>query len=435
MPGTAGPPPPEDRPETEADETPSPPYPGWSTQQPERRGWGDPGGWQQPGGAQSPGAPPPSGGAQTPGGSPPAGGWQQPGGSPSGLPGGAPASGGWTAAPGPAWQVPDAKPGVIPLRPLGVGEILDGAVTTIRRNLGAMLGLSALVAAVTQLLSTASLVWMFGEQVTEPAFGLTDDVEQIDNVATGIPAALLSSFITLIATVFLTGVLTVVVGQAVLGRRLSAAQAWRESKGRLLRLLGLTLLYTVIWVGPLIACLVLAVVLASVGAGAVVLIVVGGIIVAAVVGVWLYVRFALAVPAFMLETAPGPDGRARPLRVIPALRRSSALVRGSWWRTFAILLLITFIVWLIGQVVAVPLGVPGLFSGADSGGSVVTWFILNTLAGIIAATISAPFSAAATALLYVDRRIRREGLDIELARAAGVDLPGYRGPGGPPRSS
>jgi hypothetical protein len=44
------------------------------------------------------------------------------------------------------------KPGVIPLRPLGVGEILDGAVTTIRRNPGPMLGLSAIVAVLTQLL-------------------------------------------------------------------------------------------------------------------------------------------------------------------------------------------------------------------------------------------------------------------------------------------
>ena len=31
---------------------------------------------------------------------------------------------------------PQAVAGVIPLRPLGVGEILDGAVTTIRRNPG-----------------------------------------------------------------------------------------------------------------------------------------------------------------------------------------------------------------------------------------------------------------------------------------------------------
>ncbi|PSK97907.1 hypothetical protein CLV30_12164 [Haloactinopolyspora alba] len=414
MSGTAGTPPPDERPDGEpAEPAPQPPYPGWSTEQPSPRGWGA--------GAD------PSG----------SGGWQHPGGShPSGLPGaGAPQGGaapggnGWTGGPEPTWRLPDAKPGVVPLRPLGVGEILDGAVTTIRRNLGAMLGLSAAVAVATQLLSTATIVWMFGDQVTEPNFGLTDDVQELEDVADAVPAALLGSFVTLIATVFLTGVLTVVVGQAVLGRHITVGQAWRRSRGRLLRLLGLTLLYTLVWLSPLLAVLVLAVALAAggSGAGAAALVVVL-MLVAALAGVWLYVRFALSLPALMLESVTGAGGE-RPIGVVRSLRRSAALVRKSWWRTFAILLLIAFIVWLIGQVVAVPLGVPGLFGGDTAGDNVLTWFILNSLAGMIAATITAPFSAAATALLYVDRRIRREALDIDLARAAGVELPSRPGPG------
>lgn len=396
MSGTAGPPPPDEPRENESRPEPQPPYPGWSTQQPQPRGWGDPGATSD--------------------------GWQQPG---------SPGNDGWTANRGAAWQVPDAKPGVIPLRPLGVGEILDGAVTTIRRNLGAMLGLSAVVAVATQLLSSTTLVWLLGDQVTEPAMGLTENVDELDDVASNIPAALLSSLITLIATVFLTGVLTVVVGRAVLGQQLSVKQAWQLSRGRLLRLLGLTLLYTLIWMSPLLGSLVLAAALAASTSGAAAgLLVIAALFAAVFVGVWLYVRYALAVPALMLETAT--DDRQGPIRVVPALRRSAALVRRSWWRTFAILLLIMFIVWLIGQVVAVPLGVPNLFGGGDGESSMAAWFILNTLAGMLAATISAPFTAAATALLYVDRRIRREGLDIELARAAGVELPGRGGPGAPP---
>ncbi len=396
MSGTAGPPPPDEPREHESRPEQQPPYPGWSTQQPQPRGWGDPGATSD--------------------------GWQQPG---------SPGNDGWTANRGAAWQIPDAKPGVIPLRPLGVGEILDGAVTTIRRNLGAMLGLSAVVAVATQLLSSTTLVWLLGDQVTEPAMGLTENVEELDDVTSNIPGALLSSLITLIATVFLTGVLTVVVGRAVLGQQLSVTQAWRLSRGRLLRLLGLTLLYTLIWMSPLLGSLVLAAVLAASTSGAAAgLLVIAALFAAMFVGIWLYVRYALAVPALMLETAT--DDQQRPIRVVPALRRSAALVRRSWWRTFAILLLIMFIVWLIGQVVAVPLGVPSLFGGGDGESSMAAWFILNTLAGMVAATISAPFTAAATALLYVDRRIRREGLDIELARAAGVELPGRGGPGAPP---
>ena len=43
---------------------------------------------------------------------------------------------------------------------------------------------------------------------------------------------------------------------------------------------------------------------------------------------------------------------------------------------------------------------------------------------VVAAAITWPFTAVASALIYVDRRIRREGLDIELARAAGFTPPG-----------
>ncbi len=50
--------------------------------------------------------------------------------------------------------------------------------------------------------------------------------------------------------------------------------------------------------------------------------------------------------------------------------------------------------------------------------------LLIALGGVLATAVTAPFVAGAVALLYVDRRIRAEGLDIELARAAGVTIPG-----------
>ena len=61
--------------------------------------------------------------------------------------GGGPASGGGPAygggpASGWAWQpspVNDVKPGVVPLRPLGLGEILDGAVSIVRASASRML--------------------------------------------------------------------------------------------------------------------------------------------------------------------------------------------------------------------------------------------------------------------------------------------------------
>ncbi|RIQ16669.1 hypothetical protein, partial [Jiangella rhizosphaerae] len=424
------------------------PYPGWSPQQPggaapggPAGGWSSGGwdqsraqhGWQQPspgqqGGWDRPAGPTYSGPADPGGQGGPAQGGGQGGG--YGQPRyGQPGYGAWSSVPGSGWRAPDVKPGVIPLRPLGVTEILDGAITTIRRNLAAMLGLSAIVAAATQIVSAALLAWVFGEAITEPDLGLSD-AEALDTLARGVPAALIGWLVTVVATVFLTGVLTVVVGQAVLGRDLSIGEAWRESKGRLPRLLGLTFLYTIIYLSPAIVVLLLGIgAVALGGAAAAVLLGLAGLA-AIPVTIWLYVRYALSTPALMLETTTA-DGASRPIRVFESLRRSATLVRTSWWRVFAILLLILIITFLIGQVVAVPFGVPSML-GTNAADDPVTWYVLNTLAGIISATITAPFAAAATALLYIDRRIRREGLDLELARAAGVDLHGRGGSGAPP---
>lgn len=45
------------------------------------------------------------------------------------------------------------KPGVIPLRPLGLSDIFNGAVNYIRRNPKATLGLTAIVVVAAQLIS------------------------------------------------------------------------------------------------------------------------------------------------------------------------------------------------------------------------------------------------------------------------------------------
>ena len=45
---------------------------------------------------------------------------------------------------------------------------------------------------------------------------------------------------------------------------------------------------------------------------------------------------------------------------------------------------------------------------------------VGALATLVSQTVVLPFTAGIVALLYIDRRIRREALDIELARAAGV---------------
>ncbi|HEX5995489.1 MAG TPA: hypothetical protein VFY84_10145 [Jiangellales bacterium] len=460
------------------DGEPSPPYPGWSTEQPPAEGWTAPGqrsawtggppertapgqqsGWTASGEEAGPIAPGQAGwtgpgqqagwtspGRQRPGEqsgwTAPSGqsGWQSPGETrpqqqaephtPPGqyqLPGYPP--GGWGA---PAWgPPPPVKPGVIPLRPLGVGEILDGAVTTIRRNPGPMLGLSAVVAIIVQLIGLAATILMFRDLQAIEDLPATASPSEVFGVLGGTLGGLsVVAVVSWIATVILTGILTVVVSRAVLGQNLTVGQAWGMAKPRLLMLLLLSLVYILIAFSPVLVVIALAVVALDAGGADAALAAIGlASIPAVILTIWLYVRYALASPAFMLESTPGrhPGDPSRRIGMGKALRRSAELVRSSWWRLFGILILVWIVAFIVTQVISVLFSVPTYFFADPLEPESMTSLgvlSLSALGGIVSTTITAPFLAAAVALLYIDRRIRREALDVELARAAGVTIPG-----------
>ncbi|MTE19283.1 hypothetical protein F0L17_09110 [Streptomyces sp. TRM43335] len=348
---------------------------------------------------------------------------------------------GWGAPPPPpgqpGWghwnQPPTVKPGVIPLRPLGVGEILDGAVTTARTHWRTALGISLVVAVMIQIVSTvATGIWLrdnSGLQALENETNPTaeDFREAFSGTASALGVEMLAA---LVGTVLATAMLTIVVSRAVLGRPVTIQEAWRDSRPQLLRLLGLTLLIMLIVTGVIVLGVLPGIMLGAAGSAVVggLLAILGGLAGTAIAA-WLWVRYSLSAPALMLERQG----------VSAALRRSAKLVRGSWWRIFGIQILTALLVFLVGMVVQLPFtllapliggsGPEGLLSG---GVAEVTWtyLVIVGIGAVLASTITLPISAGVTALLYMDQRIRREALDLELARAAGV--PGYEQPSGGP---
>lgn len=335
--------------------------------------------------------------------------------------------GGWGAPQqGGGWgQPPAAKPGVIPLRPLGVGEILDGAVSTMRAHWRTVLGLTLTVAVVTQLADILIQRYLMPTPPSiDPNATGTEAINQsIDSMQSSMLALAPTLVISLIGTLFTTAMLTMVISRSVLGRSVTLKEAWAEARPRLAGLLGLTLLLglmasAIVGVGILPG--VLVAVLASSTAGAA-LAVLGGLG-AVVVVIWLMVRFSLASPALMLERRG----------IVPSLRRSAKLVRGTWWRIFGISLLTMVLTLVVSMIIGIPfsaiaIAVDGnsfsdLFSGTTTD---FGWpfLIVSGIGAVIASMITYPISAGVTVLLYVDQRIRREALDLELARAAGV--PGY----------
>jgi hypothetical protein len=70
-----------------------------------------------------------------------------------------------------------------------------------------------------------------------------------------------------------------------------------------------------------------------------------------------------------------------------------------------------------------------LLMSASSTVSVLIALVLLTVGGAIGQIITAPFSAGVVVLLYTDRRIRAEALDLVLHTGAAF------GPGAPPDST
>ncbi|MFE7779137.1 glycerophosphoryl diester phosphodiesterase membrane domain-containing protein [Streptomyces sp. NPDC057445] len=389
-------------------------------------------GWASPGSApsdgQGSGAPRPDEPADAAGPAskwseqqPPAGRW-----TPPTAPGGAPvppARPGWGGPVRDGWggPPPAAKPGVIPLRPLGVGEILDGAVSTLRAHWRTVLGITITFSVISQIADILIQRYLVPPPpAANPDATPEEAIRQVvESTQSSMIAALPAVAIALIATLFITALLTIVISRSVLGRQVNLSEAWSEARPRLLHLLGLTVLIVLMCAGVIVVGVLPGVLFDSAA-----LRILGGFA-GVLVAVWLWVRYALSSPALMLERQS----------IAQSLRRSAKLVRGAWWRTFGILVLVLVITSIVSMIIAVPFsllaliadsgGLSGLLSG-DNPAFGWPFLIITGIGAVIASSITYPISAGVTVLLYVDQRIRREALDLELARAAGI--PGY----GPP---
>ena len=297
----------------------------------------------------------------------------------------------WASTPMGSWGPPPAapKPGVIPLRPLGIPELLDGAITAMRRYPKATLLPAFVVAlglgAITFLTGLVSVTMYRGLGDLDPNTATGSDFAGVFGPTVFI--AVIGLLVQVVATILLTGVITVVMGQAVLGNQITAGQAWATVRPQAWRLLGLGLLVGLVVGLGWCFCLI--------------------------PGIVLGVYFSLSSAALVLERST----------VSASMSRSWRLVSGAFWRTLGALILMGIIYLVINIAVGVPFSIPEYISpsidpvtlGVDETRYVINQAI-STIGSIIVSTITMPFIAAGIALIYIDRRMRTEGLDITLAR-------------------
>ena len=324
-----------------------------------------------------------------------------------------PAAGGW-APTAPA-------PGGVPLRPLSVGDVLSGAFTLIRRNPVATLGLSAIVATLSGILTTV-ISWIEQNLLHQLRLNINDQTPstQVGHAAlhffaSFVPFLLLTVVITFVVQSILTGMLTGALGHGLIGNKITIEEAWRIA--RVGSVIALSLLIGVIVAVPWVVVFLIVVGLAVAKITALaVLVGIVGFIGLFIGTIFVAIRLIVAVPVVVLEKV-GP---------VTALRRSWQLVAGNWWRMFGIYLLTAVVVAVITGIIEIPFTIAryAVEGGASSLGVLastaapsVLALIVGGIGGIIATTITRPVSSGVSVLLYADLRMRKEGFDLVLQQA------------------
>lgn len=369
--------------------------------------WGPPSQGQQPSGQQPYGQPqwgPPPQGQQPYGNYVPMPGYRQP------------------------HYVAPPKPGTVPLRPLLFGEVIDGAFQTIRRNPKAMLGAAFLAQALI-----AIVVAVFAAFSATSAFSLEDQVGRLDESAlTGMIIGFAGGSVVVVllgifTSAVLQGAMVVPVARSVLNRSTTFGQMWSLSRAHAWALVRLAAVYlaAVVLGIALMMLLSFLVVAMTDGPGALLLLPLW--LVAVLLALWIGVKVVVAPAAIVVEE----------IGAFAGIRRSWALTTFQWWRLFGITLAVAVMVSVITQIITFPVGMlAGMAAGVtmphsdpsqQAVGAIVTAILIALVSAAVGAVAYA-YQTSVMALLYLDLRMRREGLDIVLHRQLETGLD----PGGVP---
>jgi hypothetical protein len=308
------------------------------------------------------------------------------------------------------------KPGAMPLRPLGLGDMYDAAFRIIRFNPKATVGSAVLVATVSWLIPViVTALLSFTLDLSLDATSSASDADRV-GLFGSVGSLVVGLVLSTIGTILVTGMIAHVAAAAAVGRRLTLGEAWAATRGKRWRLVGLALLmfvallviigsYVLLWV---------AVVVAS--GDNVVPVVLWGLfsVPAFLCGlIWFWVRvYYLPVPALMLE----------PVGVFGAVARGFTLTRRQFWRTFGIGLLTVIVVGIAGTMLGFPIGIVGQIATLAVGAqyALLVLVVTQALQQVVTAAFATPFTSSVTSLQYLDQRMRKEAYDVELMHQAGI---------------
>ncbi|MET9659764.1 hypothetical protein [Streptomyces sp. NPDC006510] len=334
--------------------------------------------------------------------------------------------------------MPPPKPGVIPLAPLKLGDILGGAFSTMGRYWKQLFGIGAAAygGALVVMAAAALIGYSAVSDHLHRVISLSADEDPASSDMVPILVALgvvwLAALIAFaLATTMMYATVPTILQEAVLGRPATFSAVWRRAWARVPAVFGTVVLTFLIAMIPMVLLVVgfFAFVIGTItlahGGSVVLWTALGflGALAFAPLAIWLWVKFCLAPSAVVFE------GQSP----VAALRRSAQLVRGDWWRVLGITLLASALAAVASYIIQIPFSFLGMFSGLIGGSTLDEdpnaasiafamsgYLVIVALGQLIGQFVSATFPQLVTGLLYVDRRMRTENLGPALAEAAAV---------------
>lgn len=318
---------------------------------------------------------------------------------------------------------------LFPLRPLGVGELLGAAVRIYRMRPGLTLKLSALVFGIAFFITTIAtglgMIPMIGEmQAVLESPEAPVDVSPADAVSgtmSSIASSAVSALLTLVATSIVMLALAVITVAEATGEPIDRAritQAIRTGWWRALLATVIAYLIGLLAFAAIIALAAIPLMIQQEGTWLTVGSLLIGLLIGAVLWLYIYVRFALAIPIIALEETG----------VIGSLRRSLELTRGRrLWRVLGTYLLVIVLGAVATQVVSgvfltiatvIYIGILLATSFQALAVAVGVLTVISMLGTYVATVLIAPFLGAGTTAVYADARMRHEAWDIELTHRA-----------------
>ncbi|WP_424935330.1 MULTISPECIES: hypothetical protein [Bacteria] len=325
----------------------------------------------------------------------------------------------WTPAP---------RPGLIPLHPLGFGTILGKSFAALRQNPRVLFGF-AVVVQIAVVLLTALIMGAVTVAAFSRVLTLRPGSEEYTTLmigSAGIVAVvgLVVGLGSVAFTALVQGVVAADVAEAVLGEKATLRTLWARVRPVAWRLIG----YAALVMGAVFVLLLVIGLVAVGGIGAL-----GGfqrpaMIIGAVVAflaflgvipllLWLGTKLQLVPSVLVLEHET----------VRGAMVRSWRLTRGRFWVAFGVMVLISVIMSVAAQVVSTPLTmlasilVPVVAPTGENPASAVIATLLTTLLAqtltIVIGAVSTVVQSTGSALVYLDCRMRHEGLDQDLLAA------------------